>query len=89
MNVYVISLEDNLPSEGNFDVMGVYVSVEKARSNLREDYEEMVKECDAGTFVSNYFKEHTDEVGDDYWIIRSNVDESIYMSEAIGEFTLE
>ena len=88
MNVYVLTIQDNMPSEATFEVNGVYGSLEKAKAQLGTDYHDMIKECDSGIFMPRYFKEYTTIEEDGYWEIRSKCEEAIYMSEAIDEFPL-
>ena len=89
MNVYVLTVEDNLPLESSFGVNGVYQSFENAKAQLGTDYHDMIKECDSGNFMPRYFKEYTTIEEDGYWEIRSKYEEGIYMSEGIEEFPLE
>lgn len=89
MNVYVISTEDNLPSEFTSETVAVYDSSKKAKDHIGMDYHDMIKECDNGSFMPRYFKEYTTEEADGYWEIRSKLDSDIYMSEYVEEFELE
>ena len=89
MKVYVVTTEDNLPSEFSASVVGVYSTSQKAKDVIGMDYHDMIKECDRGNFIPNYFKEYTTVTYDGYWEIRSKADEAIYMSEAIEEFEIE
>lgn len=89
MNVYVVSTEDNLPSEFSSEVLDVFDSKEKARDYIGVNYLDMIKECDSGGFMPKYFKEYTTEETDGHWEIRSKLDPDIYMSEYIEEFELQ
>lgn len=89
MNVYVISTEDNLPSEFRSETVAVYDSSKKAKDFIGVDYHDMIRECDKGGFMPYYFKEYTTEATDGYWEIRSKLDPDIYMSEYVEEFELQ
>ena len=89
MNVYIISTEDNLPSEFTSEIVAVYDSSQKAKDHIKADFYEMCAECSNGTFMPKYFKEHTAELQDGYWEIRSKLDPDIYMSEYVEEFKVK
>ena len=89
MNVYVVSAEDSFPSEFDSHIIRVYDSSQKAKDHIRADFDEMCAECSNGTFMPKYFKEHTAELQDGYWEIRSKLDPDIYMSEYIEEFEVK
>lgn len=89
MNVYIVEAEDNFPSEFDLHIIHVYDSSQKAKDHIKADFEEMCAECSNGTFMPKYFKEHTAELQDGYWEIRSKLDPDIYMSEYIEEFEVK
>lgn len=89
MNVYVISTEDNLPSEFTSETVAVYDLSKKANDHIDKDYHDMIKECDNGWFMPRYFKEYTTEKQDGYWEIRSKKDSDIYISEYVEEFEVK
>ena len=87
MEVYVTYLEDNLPSENNWEITGVFKNIEDARDKVKRNY---LLELDniEDKDCSSVFYEYFSIVEDGYWEIRSKTDESYYMSEGIETFKL-